>query len=89
MLAVLRDIRKRAANGDLFLARRLVEELPTWFDGHTNGMDAALAFHLQSVGYDVETGEFKPKADGGSCADSPAGCACATLTANPEPAEQN
>ncbi len=89
VLAVLRDIRKRAANGDLFLARRLVEELPTWFDGHTNGMDAALAFHLQSVGYDVETGEFKPKADGGSCADSPAGCACATLTANPEPAEQN
>lgn len=86
VLAVLRDIRKRVANGDMFLARRLVEELPLWFDGHTNGMDAALAFHLQSVGYDVETGTFKPKAEGEGCGESSGGCACATLTATPEAA---
>ncbi|ATE58963.1 hemerythrin domain-containing protein [Thauera sinica] len=86
VLAVLRDIRKRAAGGDMFLARRLVEELPQWFDGHTNGMDAALAFHLQSVGYDVETGEFRPKAEGEDCGGQSGGCACATLSATPETA---
>lgn len=59
VLAVLRDIRTRVARGDLFLGRRLVEELPAWFDNHTNGMDAALAFHLNTVGYDVERGEFR------------------------------
>lgn len=89
VLAVLRDIRKRVASGDMFLARRLVDELPQWFDGHTNGMDAALAFHLQSVGYDVDTGEFRPKAGGDGCGESGAGCACATLSATPEPATQD
>lgn len=74
VLAVLHDIRQRAARGDLFLGRRLVEELPAWFDNHTNGMDAALAFHLNSVGFDVESGQFvdgQPRAG--------AGTACATL----------
>lgn len=89
VLAVLRDIRKRVASGDMFLARRLVDELPQWFDGHTNGMDAALAFHLQSVGYDVDTGEFRQKAGGDGCGESGAGCACATLSATPEPATQD
>lgn len=74
VLAVMHDIRQRAARGDLFLGRRLVEELPAWFDNHTNGMDAALAFHLNSVGYDVETGAF---ADGQPR--TGVGTACATL----------
>lgn len=74
VLTVIRDIRQRAERGDLFLGRRLVEELPAWFDNHTNGMDAALAFHLHSVGYDVERGEF---IDGQ--ARQGAGSACATL----------
>ena len=63
VLVVLHDIRKRVASGDLFFAKRLVEELPTWFDGHTNGMDAALAFHLNSIGYDVDLGGFGPNPD--------------------------
>ena len=50
--------RKRVLSGDLFFAKRLVEELPAWFDNHVNGMDAALAFHLNSVGYDVDAGGF-------------------------------
>ncbi|HNQ75604.1 MAG TPA: cation-binding hemerythrin HHE, partial [Pseudothauera hydrothermalis] len=49
VLAVMRDVRDRAAKGDLFLGRRLVEELPAWLDNHVNGMDAALAFHLQTI----------------------------------------
>ncbi|WP_418648342.1 hemerythrin domain-containing protein [Thauera butanivorans] len=79
VLAVLHDIRKRVANGDMFFARRLIQELPAWFENHTNGMDAALAFHLDSVGYDVEAERFVPGEDGGE--KSAAGCACATLTA--------
>lgn len=74
VLGVMRDIRQRAERGDLFLGRRLVEELPAWFDNHTNGMDAALAFHLHSVGYDVERAEFidgRPRQGAGS--------ACSTL----------
>ena len=58
VLVVLHDIRKRVVSGDLFFAKRLVEELPAWFDNHVNGMDAALAFHLNSVGYDVDAGGF-------------------------------
>ncbi|MFT3757400.1 hemerythrin domain-containing protein [Thauera sp.] len=79
VLAVLHDIRKRVANGDMFFARRLVQELPAWFENHTNGMDAALAFHLNSVGYDVEVERFVPGEEGSE--KSAAGCACATLTA--------
>jgi len=78
VLAVLHDIRKRVVKGDMFFARRLIQELPAWFENHTNGMDAALAFHLNSVGYDVETGHLAPAAGEGG--QSPAGCACATLT---------
>jgi hemerythrin len=79
VLAVLHDIRKRVANGDLFFAKRLVQELPAWFDNHTNGMDAALAFHLNSIGYDVVSETYA--ASGGKNVTGPAGCACATLTA--------
>jgi len=78
VLVVLHDIRKRVANGDTFFAKRLVQELPAWFDNHTNGMDAALAFHLNSVGYDVDTGVIAPSEDG---QEKSSGCACATLTA--------
>ncbi len=79
VLVVLHDIRKRVASGDVFFAKRLVQELPAWFDNHTNGMDAALAFHLNSVGYDVDTGKFAANEDAGAA--SSGGCACATLTA--------
>ena len=85
VLAVVNDIRKRVAGGDLFLGRRLVEELPAWFANHTSGMDAALAFHLQSIGFDVEREAFVAREDG-SCGPQGGGCACATLSAAPEPA---
>lgn len=72
VLVVLHDIRKRVASGDLFFAKRLVQELPAWFDNHTNGMDAALAFHLNSVGYDVDSGSFGAHPD--AAAVKPAVC---------------
>ncbi|MDY0014083.1 MAG: bacteriohemerythrin [Rhodocyclaceae bacterium] len=75
VLAVTQDVRKRVEQGDLFLGKRLVDELPAWFDSHVNGMDAALAFHLESIGFDVTTGAFR---DGGNApgAGQAKGCAC-------------
>ncbi len=76
VLVVLHDIRKRVAKGDMFLGRRLMEELPAWFDNHTNGMDAALAFHLQSIGFDVDSGTLRPRPHG----EDAAVAGCATLS---------
>ncbi|HAF56315.1 MAG TPA: cation-binding hemerythrin HHE [Thauera sp.] len=81
VLAVMRDIRKRVEKGDMFLGRRLIEELPAWFENHVNGMDAALAFHLQSIGFDVERGILEPLAEGEQRG---AGCGCASMN-SPEP----
>jgi len=79
VLAVMHDVRKRVEAGDLFLGKRLVEELPAWFENHAGGMDAALAFHLETIGYDTETGRIS--SPDGRCGDSQkAGCACAVLT---------
>ncbi len=62
VLAVVNDVRKRVAKGDLALGRRLAEELPAWFETHATGMDAALAFHLQTLDFDFETGEIRNSA---------------------------
>ena len=75
VLEVIREVRKRAEAGDRFLAKRLLEELPQWFDSHVNGMDAALAFHLDTIGFDVES-EILP--EGVSCGSTGAGCSCST-----------
>lgn len=58
VLTVVQDVRKRVAGGDIALGRRLAEELPAWFETHATGMDAALAFHLQTLNFDFETGEI-------------------------------
>lgn len=76
VLAVMNDIRKRVEKGDMFLGRRLIEELPAWFENHVNGMDAALAFHLASIGFDVEQGTLKYVGEGEQRG---AGCACASM----------
>ena len=55
VLAVIRSVRERYVQGDRFLFNNLMKELPAWFENHTNGMDAALAFTLNSAGFDFET----------------------------------
>lgn len=77
VLAVVRDVRKRVAAGDLFLGKCLVDELPAWFENHAGGMDAALAFHLESIGFDTATGQIRD-VPSGACRDGQtAGCVCA------------
>ena len=74
----LRVLDERVERGDHFLGRRLMEELPAWFVNHVNGMDAALAFHLATIGFDVDSCTLRPLAEGETRA---AGCGCATLAA--------
>lgn len=78
-LAVMYEVRKRVVVGDLFLGKRLVEELPAWFENHASGMDAALVFHLESIGFNTASGQVVTS-DGGCKDGKVAGCACAVLT---------
>ena len=72
VMQVLLDVRRRTVDGDTFLCRRLIEELPAWFEGHVNGMDAALAYYLGSIGFDVNA-ETPAEA---TC--NTAACSCST-----------
>lgn len=57
VLKVMREGSKRGAAGDLAIVRQMADELGVWFPQHAHGMDAALALHLQSVGFDEATGQ--------------------------------
>jgi hemerythrin-like metal-binding protein len=52
ILAVMREGGKRGLAGELDLVRQMARELGPWFANHVQGMDAALALHLRSVGFD-------------------------------------
>ena len=60
VLAVAHEVRQRVEKGDFFLGRRLIEELPPWFDSHVNTMDTALALYLKEIGFDTEA-ETQPE----------------------------
>ncbi len=87
VLVVMRDVRNRLERGDAFLGKRLMEELPAWFDNHVNGMDAALVFHLDSIGFDVETGVISPPE--GDCSGSAPAGSCACTSAPPRADAEN
>ncbi len=54
-LKVLQAVRKRVAEADDFaLGRRLIGELPLWFDNHASIMDAPLAHYLKEGGVPPE-----------------------------------
>lgn len=51
VLKVIFEVLARARTGDLELGRRLVTELPHWFEHHAATMDRALAGYIRSTGY--------------------------------------
>ncbi|MDR2092778.1 MAG: hemerythrin domain-containing protein [Azoarcus sp.] len=73
VLDVIREVRQRVEQGDAFLGRRLLEELPPWFDNHVDTMDAALAFYLKEIGFDTEACALPT---GSTAQGTAAGCAC-------------
>lgn len=82
VLQVMREGEKRGQLGELGVIRQMAHELGIWFPQHAQNMDAALALHLRSVGYDPVTGlvsapEALPKTEihgcgGDTCSDTTA-----------------
>ncbi|MDE2417601.1 MAG: hemerythrin [Burkholderiales bacterium] len=56
ILQVMREGGKRGLAGDLAVVRQMAHELGLWFPQHAQAMDASLALHLRSAGYDPVTG---------------------------------
>ena len=56
VLEIMREGGKKAATGDYTMVRGMTPELASWFSYHAQTMDAALAQHMQSLGFDPETG---------------------------------
>ena len=63
VLAVMREGAVKGAQGDLTTIRHMAAELGPWFSHHAQNMDAALALHMRSAGFDPVSGELlKPEA---------------------------
>lgn len=56
VLQVMREGAAKAAAGELAVIRSMASELAAWFVHHAQTMDAALALHLRSAGFDPATG---------------------------------
>ena len=56
VLQIMQQGAVQGAAGDLAMVRQMARELAVWFPQHAASMDAALAMHLQRVGYDTITG---------------------------------
>ena len=66
VLQVMSECYRRARNDNDFEPLRLaVGELALWFPEHAQQMDAALAQHLASVGFDEATGQCQETAAAG------------------------
>lgn len=55
VLVVMREGLVQGAAGRLDTIRQMASELADWFPQHAQTMDAALALHLRSVGFDFAT----------------------------------
>jgi hemerythrin-like metal-binding protein len=58
ILQVMREGGKRGLLGELDLVRQMAHELGLWFANHVQSMDAGLALHLRSAGFDPVSGTF-------------------------------
>lgn len=56
VLEIMREGGKKAADGDCTMLRGMTPELASWFSYHAKTMDAALAQHMQNLGFDTATG---------------------------------
>jgi hemerythrin-like metal-binding protein len=55
ILETMRAVEVHYLNTDKQIITRLAEALVEWFPGHANSMDAGLAAHMKSVGFDSVT----------------------------------
>ena len=66
ILRVMRDGARSAAQGDITPVRLMTGELAMWFPEHARTLDAALATHLQQVGYDPASGTMRAPLEPGA-----------------------
>lgn len=60
VLAVLKEVGRLARDeGKLEFIGQLLPELARWFEHHAQVVDAGLAQHLQSVGFDTQSGHIE------------------------------
>lgn len=75
VLQLMREVARVAREqGDFGPLGRVLPELAAWFPVHAQTMDAALASHLDQVGYDTETGECAAIVNDGSITGCGSGC---------------
>ncbi len=55
ILETMRAVETHYEQGDTDIITRLAEALAEWFPQHAASMDAGLALHLQSVGFNTQT----------------------------------
>ena len=60
VLKVLREGLEAGRAGQLPVIRQMASELALWFPQHAQTMDASLALHLKSMGYDPKHGFDQP-----------------------------
>lgn len=58
VLKIMREGAEKGAKGDLGVIRQMAYELTVWLPHHVSAMDAGLALHLKSVGFNTETGQI-------------------------------
>ena len=78
VLQVLREGLKAGEAGQLAVIRQMAGELALWFPHHAQTMDASLALHMKSMGYDPETGQVARPEQMPEQAISGCGGACST-----------
>lgn len=89
VLQVMREGIKLIGSGDLATVRQMIRDLAIWFPQHANSMDAALAQHLRSVGFDPATGLVaRPQALPQDIIHGCGGATCSDSSENAEPAAQ-
>jgi len=76
VLRVLREGLDAGRAGQLDVVRQMASELALWFPQHAQAMDASLALHLKSMGYDPACGGFQAPATPPERAISGCGGAC-------------
>ena len=64
VLELMREVRRRVAEGDHALGQRLAAELGPWFEHHAATMDTILVAHMAQVGFDPERETLEESAAG-------------------------
>jgi hemerythrin-like metal-binding protein len=64
VLELMREVRRRVAEGDQAVGQRLAAELGPWFEHHAATMDTILVAHMAQAGFDPDRESLEESASG-------------------------